>query len=126
MRLDARISLQDCSKTFRHDQEKVRAPEETVRWVRRRLENLRLRILAKTLRIDTGRLGIPVYISLCGPDAAVLTGTQKQMGKGASPAQAEASALMELMERFSFFFLSACPALSERPHGRTERGVPIR
>lgn len=115
MRLDARISLQDCYKTFRHDQEKARAPEETVRWVRRRLENLRLRILAKTLRIDTGRLGIPVYISLCGPDAAILTGTQKQMGKGASPAQAEASALMELMERFSFFsFLHAGRFLSAR------------
>jgi len=29
--------------------------------------------------------------------------TQKQMGKGASPAQAEASAVLELVERFSFF-----------------------
>eukprot|EP00831_Metopus_contortus_P026519 TRINITY_DN22546_c0_g1_i1.p2 TRINITY_DN22546_c0_g1~~TRINITY_DN22546_c0_g1_i1.p2 ORF type:complete len:525 (+),score=109.52 TRINITY_DN22546_c0_g1_i1:440-2014(+) len=29
--------------------------------------------------------------------------TRKQMGKGASPEQAEASALMELVERFSFF-----------------------
>ncbi len=103
MRLDARINLHDCFKTFRHDQEKARAPEDTVRWVRKRLENLQMRILAKTLRIDTGRLGIPVYISLCGPDAAAMTGTQKQMGKGATPAQAEASALMELMERFSFF-----------------------
>ncbi len=115
MHLDARIKLQDCFKTFRHDQEKARAPQETVQWVRQRLENINMRLLAKTMRIDTGRLNIPVYISLCGADASALTGTKKQMGKGATPAQAEASALMELMERFSFFsfihgqrFLTAC------------------
>ncbi|MEJ5364052.1 MAG: YcaO-like family protein [Desulfosoma sp.] len=108
MRLDSRITVRDCFKTFRYDQEKARFPEETIQWVRGRLENLRMRVLAKTLRIDSGRLGIPVYISLCGPDAAALTGTQKQMGKGATPSQAEASALMELMERFSFFsFINA-------------------
>jgi ribosomal protein S12 methylthiotransferase accessory factor len=60
-------------------------------------------ILRKTMRIDTGRLDIPVYISLCGADAVPLTGTNKQMGKGGAPIQAEASALMELAERFSFF-----------------------
>ncbi|ROR01566.1 YcaO-like family protein [Desulfosoma caldarium] len=103
MLLDARITLQDCFKTFRHDQEKARNPQDTVRWVRQRLENLQMDILAKTLRIDSGRLDIPVYLSLCGSDASPLTGTKKQMGKGATPAQAEASALMELMERFSFF-----------------------
>ena len=32
-----------------------------------------------------------------------VTGTKKQMGKGATPQQAEASAVMELAERFSFF-----------------------
>ncbi len=60
-------------------------------------------VLARTVRIDTGRLDIPVYISLCGEDATRFTGTKKQMGKGATPQQSEASALMELMERFSFF-----------------------
>lgn len=103
MLLDSRIILHDCFKTFRYDQEKTRAPEDTVLWVRRRLETFKMNILAKTLRIDTGRLGIPVYISLCGADATAVTGTKKQMGKGATPAQSEASALMELMERFSFF-----------------------
>lgn len=95
--------LHDCFKTYRHDQDKARAPEDTLRWVRERLAALDLKILSKTLRIDTGRLGIPVYISLCGDDASRLTGTQKQMGKGSTPAQSEASAVMELMERFSFF-----------------------
>ncbi|MCG8689001.1 MAG: YcaO-like family protein, partial [Desulfobacterales bacterium] len=32
-----------------------------------------------------------------------VTGTNKQMGKGGTPAQSEASAVMELAERFSFF-----------------------
>ncbi|MBS0013735.1 MAG: YcaO-like family protein, partial [Desulfobacterales bacterium] len=66
--------------------------------------------LAKTERIDTGRLDIQVYISVCGPDARALTGTAKQMGKGATPAQAEASAVMELVERFSFYSFAADPA----------------
>ncbi|SHG05616.1 ribosomal protein S12 methylthiotransferase accessory factor [Desulfacinum infernum DSM 9756] len=100
---DAKIRIQDSFKTFSHDQEKTRRPEETVQWVRERLKSVNIRILAKTLRIDTGRLGIPVYISLCGEDATAFTGTKKQMGKGATPAQSEASAVMELMERFSFF-----------------------
>jgi len=60
-------------------------------------------ILRQVMRIDTGRLDIPVFISICGDQAKGVTGTQKQMGKGAAPAQAEASALMELAERFSFF-----------------------
>jgi ribosomal protein S12 methylthiotransferase accessory factor len=97
------LPLSDCFKTFRHDQDKVRTPEETLRWARERLRPLDLQILTETVRIDTGRLGIPVFISLCGDDATRLTGTKKQMGKGATPEQSEASAVMELMERFSFF-----------------------
>lgn len=97
------IVLQDCFKTYHDDLDKARSPEETIRWARERLNRLNLKILARTQRIDTGRLDIPVFISLCGEDATRLTGTKKQMGKGATPAQSEASALMELMERFSFF-----------------------
>ena len=55
------------------------------------------------MRIDSGRLDIPVYLSLLGVDARRVVPTHKQMGKGATPVQAEASALMELVERFSFF-----------------------
>jgi len=95
--------LKDCLKTFRHDQDKARTPEETVRWARERLSGVDMDVLTRTMRIDTGRLSIPVYISLCGKDSTRLTGTKKQMGKGATPAQSEASAVMELMERFSFF-----------------------
>jgi ribosomal protein S12 methylthiotransferase accessory factor len=92
------------------EQDKVRPPQETVDWAKRRFASLAGEVLRQTLRIDSGRLGIPVYLSLCGDRASVLTGTKKQMGKGASPAQAEASALMELAERFSFFsFIKTTP-----------------
>ena len=97
------VALSDSFKNYSHDQDKTRSPAETVQWVRERLGRLDIKILDKTLRIDTGRLDIPVYISLCGEDATRLTGTKKQMGKGATPIQSEASALMELMERYSFF-----------------------
>lgn len=104
------IVTRDCYKAFRHDQDKVRTPLETLVWARERLGRLDLDILTRTLRIDTGRLGIPVYISLCGEDATRVTGTKKQMGKGATPEQSEASALMELIERFSFFhFIQHAP-----------------
>jgi ribosomal protein S12 methylthiotransferase accessory factor len=59
--------------------------------------------LSEVNRIDNGRLDIPVYFSVCAEGASELTGTKKQMGKGASPNQAKASACMELAERFSFF-----------------------
>lgn len=101
--MKANISLQDSFKSYRYDQDKVRSPEETIRWVKERLNHLNLNILNSTMRIDTGRLDIPVYISLCGEDAVRHTGTKKQMGKGATSAQSEASAIMELVERFSFF-----------------------
>ena len=101
--MNSTIAVGDCYKTYRHDQDKAKLPGETVRWVRDCLAKLDLKILTETKRIDTGRLDIPVYISLCGEDATRFTGTKKQMGKGATSVQSEASALMELMERFSFF-----------------------
>ena len=84
--------------------DKVRSPEETLSWVRERLDRLDMPVLQETSRIDQGRLGIPVYISRYTPEAAGLTGTYKQMGKGVTAAQAEASAIMELVERFSLFW----------------------
>lgn len=97
------IVFKDCLKTFTQDQDKAITPEETLKNFYARVEQLDLQILSEVKRIDNGRLGIPVYFSVCGDDARALTGTKKQMGKGASPTQAEASACMELAERFSFF-----------------------
>ncbi len=97
------IIFHDCLKTFTVDQDKAISPEETLKNFYSKIESLDLKILNEVRRIDNGRLDIPVYFSVCGDDALALTGTKKQMGKGASPLQAEASACMELAERFSFF-----------------------
>jgi ribosomal protein S12 methylthiotransferase accessory factor len=105
-----RIILEDAHKTYTQDQDKTLPPEETVRRFRERLRQVDLEILRETVRIDTGRLGIPVYFSRCGKDARAIIGNRKQMGKGATPAQAEASAVMELAERFSFFSFAQNPA----------------
>lgn len=97
------IRLQDCLKSYTTDQDKALRPEETVARFKERLQHLDIEILKEVRRIDNGRLDIPVFFSICGEDAEALTGTKKQMGKGSSPIQAEASACMELAERFSFF-----------------------
>ena len=98
-----RIVLKDAYKGYTLDQDKIIPPEETVQRFRAKLKELDLDILERTIRIDNGRLGIPVYFSICGKDALEVIGTKKQMGKGCTPQQSEASAIMELAERFSFF-----------------------
>jgi len=103
------ITLNDVNKQFTLDQDKILPPEETVKRFKARLKNIDLDILKNTIRIDNGRLNIPIYFSTCGKDAAAVIGTKKQMGKGGTPSQAEASAVMELAERFSFFSFAANP-----------------
>jgi len=97
------ILIQDAYKTSYRDQDKLISPEQTVRNAKKQLAKLDLDILHETRRIDNNRLGIPVYFSICGADAQKRTGKRKQMGKGADPSQAEASAIMELIERFSLY-----------------------
>jgi ribosomal protein S12 methylthiotransferase accessory factor len=101
--MDCKIILKDAFKKFTLDQDKILPPQETVRRFKEKLRTIDLDILEYTVRIDKGRLNIPVYFSTCGKDAVNIIGTKKQMGKGATPEQAEASAVMELAERFSFF-----------------------
>ncbi len=98
-----KIELKDAEKGYTYDQDKIISPEETVRRFKEKTASLNLDILSKTKRIDNGRLDIPVFFSECGVDAKKVTGTNKQMGKGGTPEQSEASAVMELAERFSFF-----------------------
>ncbi len=104
------LVLQDAYKHFRHDQEKVISPDETVRRFKARVAASGLNILEEVVRIDNGRLDIPVYFSLCGSDAFAAIGNTKQMGKGATPDQSQASAVMELGERFSLFSFHRDPA----------------
>ncbi len=101
------IKFEDAPKNYTFDQDKIIPPAETVRRFREKADALELDILSRTRRIDNGRLDIPVFYSECGADARKVTGTTKQMGKGGTPEQSEASAVMELVERFSFFSFAA-------------------
>jgi len=98
-----KFKLNPAYKDSRTASDKTLSAEETVRIFTEKSESANLDILEKTTRIDNGRLDIPVYFSTCGPDAFSLTGTRKQMGKGATPELAKASAVMELAERFSIY-----------------------
>ncbi len=97
------IRLQNCFKNYTYDQDKACSPVQTVERFYTRLKAVHLDILREVKRIDTGRLGIPIYFSVCGKDAVEIIGTKKQMGKGSTPEQSQASACMELAERLSFF-----------------------
>ncbi|MCP4665674.1 MAG: tetratricopeptide repeat protein [Deltaproteobacteria bacterium] len=101
--MNHKIVLHDAYKGYTFDLDKAFSPDETIHRFRERLKAIKLDILGETMRIDNGRLDIPVYFSVCGKDALEVIGTKKQMGKGGTPHQAEASAVMELAERFSFF-----------------------
>ncbi|GAB6907970.1 YcaO-like protein [Desulfosarcina cetonica] len=107
------IRMADAFKEATDDQDKIWLPEKTVARVKAKMQQLDLKIMENTVRIDNGRLDIPVFFSTCGHDARKVIGTKKQMGKGATPAQAEASAVMELVERFSFFSFYKNEAYSE-------------
>ena len=118
-----KIELKDALKGYTYDQDKIMSPEETVARFKEKTARLNLDILSRTRRIDNSRLDIPVFFSECGIDAENVIGTKKQMGKGGTPAQSEASAVMELAERFSFFsfmqkeanfFYSTSKALGEK------------
>jgi ribosomal protein S12 methylthiotransferase accessory factor len=125
--MDHRIILKDAFKGYTLDQDKAVSPEETVAKFKARLKEVDLNILERTVRIDTGRLGIPVYFSICGKDALEMIGTKKQMGKGSTPQQAEASAVMELAERFSFFSFSKNPGnfFVEQYENLGDRALPF-
>lgn len=116
--MKCRITLKDAFKKDTSDQDKSLPPLETVERFRKMLKDVDLDILEKTERIDNGRLGIPVFFSQCGKDAREVIGTKKQMGKGGTPQQAEASAVMELAERFSFFSFCKDPK-------NFETGTPV-
>lgn len=97
------LKLESCPKHYTLDQDKALSPSETVKKVKERLALLNMDILSDVRRIDNGRLDIPVFLSVAGSSARIFMPTRKQMGKGATRDQAEASAIMELMERYGFF-----------------------
>jgi len=64
MPLNHQIVLKDAVKGYTLDQDKLMSPEETVRRFRERLQIVDLDILKETVRIDKGRLGNQVYLSV--------------------------------------------------------------
>ena len=101
--IPAMITYGDCLKSYTYDQDKVCTPEETIARLKQKLAGVKLDILKDVQRVDTGRLDIPVYFSVCGREAYEVIRNKKQLGKGCTPAQSQASACMELIERFSFY-----------------------
>ena len=63
------LRLKDAFKQYKHDQDKIITPEKTVERFKQRLADNKLDILDDIVRVDKGRLGIPVYFSVCGPQA---------------------------------------------------------
>lgn len=104
------VTYRDCFKHYTYDQDKVCTPEETIARFKQKLAEVKLDILTDVRRVDTGRLDIPVYFSVCGKEAFEVIRNKKQMGKGCTTAQSQASACMELVERFSFFSFKQNPA----------------
>ncbi|MBN1615469.1 MAG: YcaO-like family protein [Deltaproteobacteria bacterium] len=98
-RLRSNITLKSNVKKHTIGLEKAISPAETVRNVKDALKRIDLDLVRDTIRIDSGRLGIPVYACHAGKDNRIPT--PKTMGKGPSPDQSEASALMEMVERYS-------------------------
>jgi len=97
------MKLRDSFKAGADSFDKARTPQETLDWVFGRFDSLGTPVLKSVERVDKNRLGIPVYVSRYEPQAGIVTGSAKQMGKGVSEAQAKASAVMEIVERFSLF-----------------------
>ncbi|MFN2267930.1 MAG: YcaO-like family protein [Desulfonatronovibrio sp.] len=97
------IKIGKSLKSYTADADKAVSPEETVKIAKSAFEMHDRQILSELKRIDTGRLNIPVYLSICGEKARESMPSRKQMGKGFTPVQAQASALMELAERYSYF-----------------------
>jgi len=73
-----RVVLSDAFKRYTFDQDKVFTPEETVWRFREKLKVVDLDILEETVRIDNGRLDIPIYFSICGRDAEEIKGVLLQ------------------------------------------------
>jgi len=97
--LKSAISLLHERKQHTTGIDKAVAPSDTVRRIKELLKSLSNHLVSDVARIDSGRLDIPVYVCNAGKDCNIPS--PKTMGKGPTADQSEASALMEMMERYS-------------------------
>jgi ribosomal protein S12 methylthiotransferase accessory factor len=98
-KLQSNIHLKKGPKKHLMGLDKAIPPAETVTNIKNVLKRIQIKLVRDIIRIDSGRLDIPVYICRAGEDCNIPT--PKTMGKGPTPEQSEASALMEMVERFS-------------------------
>ncbi len=98
-RPQSHISLKPGLKQHTVGLDKAIPPAETVRRIKDLFQGIELNLVQDIVRIDRGRLNIPVYVCRAGKDCNIAS--PKTMGKGPTAEQSEASALMELVERFS-------------------------
>ena len=79
--MQSKVILSDAHKRFTVDQDKIFPPRETVKRFHDKLKKIDLDILKNTIRIDNGRLDIPVYFSTCGVRCRECHRYQKTNGK---------------------------------------------
>ena len=91
--------LKSSIKTYTLDQDKVISPEETVKRALYALNSSGFHILDDLIKVSNP-LDIPIYMGKGGTDHIKLN-CSNSTGKGITDAQSQASALMELIERFS-------------------------
>uniref|UniRef100_A0A7V4JQA9 YcaO domain-containing protein n=1 Tax=Thermodesulfobacterium geofontis TaxID=1295609 RepID=A0A7V4JQA9_9BACT len=119
--------LKSCLKKYTYAQEKACSPIETIERALKKLNQTEKPILKEILRIDNlDRIGIPVYLCKVEEEISKILGIGDSFGKGITPEQAEASALMELVERYSnFSFLLNANPLVDSYINIKESAVPI-
>ncbi|WP_292365843.1 MULTISPECIES: YcaO-related McrA-glycine thioamidation protein [unclassified Methanoculleus] len=91
------IRLQSCRKAYSMETQRTVPPEETLRLARARLPAAGITRVADITNLD--RIGIPVFSSI--RPTAEAGAISVYNGKGATPVEAEVSAMMEGIERYS-------------------------
>ncbi|RKX59199.1 MAG: hypothetical protein DRP29_05120, partial [Thermodesulfobacteriota bacterium] len=119
--------LKTCLKKYTYGQEKACSPSETIEKALQRLYSTDKSILKEISRIDNlDRIGVPVYMCKVDEEIANSLGIDEAFGKGITTEQAKASALMELVERYSnFSFLLKDHFLIDFYENLKEKAIPI-
>lgn len=121
------IVLQPCQKRYKEDTHRVVSPEETLAVVEERMPAAGITRVADITGLD--RIGIPVFSSI--RPTADRGAVSVYNGKGATPAEARVSAIMEGIERYSAevqgrdLFVSRFSELSEEALDPRDLILPV-
>jgi len=96
-----KIELKSCQKKYTYDQDKAMLPEDTVRIALERIKRFEQPLIDKFYKVEN-EFNIPIYRIECSKyvphEYPLFEGT---WGKGAIDPQAQASGIMEFIERYS-------------------------